>query len=121
MALPIWTATKPKRLVCTTDPSTGTPSEVPTWREWQASDGGATVFTARWLSHAQLADCYSHAGRHEQQLRASELGVVSVDWPGGPAVVEEALAALPYLERLTLGAWIMTASLLPPDPTARPG
>ncbi len=119
MALPIYTSKKPKSLVCESDPSIG--GSKTQWRERADGDVGATVFTARWLDHASVAECYGKADGHAQYLHATTLGVVSVDWPGGPASVEDALAALGYLERVTLGAWILTQSTLPPDPTARPG
>lgn len=121
MALTVHTARRNVRLVCLADPDVDGADGSHEWRERTSADGpSATVAVARWLTHAELAEC-GDLRTTAALLRATDFGVQAVEWPGGPADKTEALEALPYTSRVTLGSRIIGMSLAPADPFERPG
>lgn len=109
--------------VCTSDPSVSVPERTGAWVRRDTVTASDEALVAHWrvLSHADLVECIALEGWQRRCLEASSRGVEKLAGPGLPSDRVAALEALPPAARLLLGAHILEASQLSPDPTEPAG
>lgn len=112
-------------LVYTGDPAVKSTGEDHEWIERSEAlsvDKGALTATVRTLTHREVLGCRSGDDSPEiALLNAGDLACLKIEGTGLNCDTAANLARLPITPRVALGAWVLSASTLPVDPTEPSG